>query len=137
MKDIAINESDVIVPTFDHAKKDPTPNGTVITSNHKVVIVEGLYLFLEHEPWKSHVKPIFDEKWLIDCDWNVCENRIVKRHVASGICKNEQEALHRWLDNDKPNGIFLREKLNWDELNVIIKCDNEGIRISNLCWDVY
>ena len=30
------NRSDIIVPSFDHALKDPTPNGTVIMPHHKL-----------------------------------------------------------------------------------------------------
>ncbi|GME70231.1 unnamed protein product [Ambrosiozyma monospora] len=40
------------VPDFNHALKDPTPNGTLIGSTTRVVIFEGLYLMLDGlEKW--------------------------------------------------------------------------------------
>eukprot|EP00485_Elphidium_margaritaceum_P000331 CAMPEP_0202697478 /NCGR_PEP_ID=MMETSP1385-20130828/10819_1 /ASSEMBLY_ACC=CAM_ASM_000861 /TAXON_ID=933848 /ORGANISM="Elphidium margaritaceum" /LENGTH=189 /DNA_ID=CAMNT_0049353957 /DNA_START=1 /DNA_END=566 /DNA_ORIENTATION=+ len=127
--------TDIVAPTFDHAKKDPSiANGTVIKSHHRVVLIEGLYLFLNIAPWRDLILPYFDEQWLLECDMELAEQRIIKRHVQSKICQNEKDALQRWLDNDKPNGLFLLDNLNRDALNVVMKATKNGIQIVDIDW---
>lgn len=36
-----------VFPAFDHAVKDPEENAIIVTKNDKVIIIEGLYLFLK------------------------------------------------------------------------------------------
>lgn len=131
----------VLAPTFDHALKDPSwdeKNGTKIFNDCRVVIVEGLYLFLtKNQVWNTIVNPLFNERWYLECDFKLAEKRIVRRHVESGICKNNKDALFRWLDNDKPNGITLIDNLpNESQLNVIFKAmDPHGIKLVKTQWD--
>lgn len=125
----------IICPTFDHSIKDPTPNGKKIKPNHKIIIVEGLYLFLNIEPWNKLVLPYFNEKWLLKCDNKLAEKRIIKRHIQSGIAKNNKDALFRWIDNDKPNGEFLLNNLDIKSMNVIMNSTDDGIQITNINWD--
>ena len=128
-------DSEIVVPTFDHSVKDPVQNGKSIMKHHHIVIVEGLYLFLDEEPWKSKVSPYFDERWLLQCDWDLAEQRIIKRHVESGVTENEQSALLRWNDNDKPNGQFLLKKLDRDRLHVVMNSLSSGqIQIDRIDW---
>ena len=136
LKNISINiNNTIIAPTFDHSIKDPVFNGQKIFKYHKIVIVEGLYLFLNKPPWNKNVLPYFDERWLIECDWNLAEKRIIKRHVKSGIVNNEKDALFRWIDNDKPNGQYLLKNLDKSKLNVIMKSREEDeIKVVYTNW---
>ena len=127
-------KNDIIAPTFDHKLKDPSPNGTVIKAKHRIVIVEGLYLFLDILLWKQMISPYFDEKWLLHCDWKLAEKRIIQRHVRSGIAANERDALFRWEDNDKPNGQFLLKHLDMSQLHVIMDAVDDGVRVRNIRW---
>ncbi|ETO09450.1 hypothetical protein RFI_27927 [Reticulomyxa filosa] len=128
------NDTDKVieVPTFDHAIKDPTPNGKSILPTHRILICEGLYLFLNVEPWKSLVQPQFRIKIFLDCDDDLARTRIVKRHVQSGISSNEQEALFRWEDNDRPNGVFLQRNLTLTNMDVVLRAvDPHGVKITH------
>eukprot|EP01084_Bolivina_argentea_P128054 226401_1 len=138
LKNISANVTfDVICPTFDHSIKDPTPNGKIIKAQHKIVIVEGLYLFLNNIfPWNDIITPYFNEKWYIKCDYKLAEKRIVARHVKSGIVKNKKDGLFRWIDNDKPNGELLIANLDMEQINVIVKSTNNGPQIINIKWDI-
>ena len=128
-------DSEIVVPTFDHSVKDPVQNGKSIMKHHHIVIVEGLYLFLDEEPWKSKVSPYFNERWLLQCDWDLAEQRIIKRHVESGVTDNKQSALLRWNDNDKPNGQFLLKQLDRDRLHVVLRSLSSGqIQIERIDW---
>ena len=130
------NDKDIIAPTFDHHIKDPSPNGKIIKQTHKIIIIEGLYLFLNIEPWNTSVLPYFDEKWLLNCDFKLAEKRIIKRHVKSGIAKTDKDALFRWIDNDKPNGQFLLNNLDFKSMNVIMNAIDNGIQITNINWSI-
>lgn len=48
----AASSDEASFPSFDHAKKDPEENMiNYDKAKHQVVIVEGLYVLLEKEPW--------------------------------------------------------------------------------------
>lgn len=53
---------------WDHALKDPSYNAIAIDAGVKVLIVEGLYLLLDVEPWKSALDGVIDLSILIECD---------------------------------------------------------------------
>ena len=88
---------------------------------------------MEINPWKEYVYPYFHERWFIQCDWKICEERIIKRHVKTGVCNDAKSALDRWINNDKPNGIFLIKHLNKDKLNaIIISTEHNQIKIESM-----
>ncbi|EAU93618.1 hypothetical protein CC1G_02848 [Coprinopsis cinerea okayama7 len=97
-------------PTFDHALKDPTPHAISIHPFHRIVLIEGLYAFLSIEPWVT-ASNVLDERWWIEVDENEARNRLVKRHVVTGVTSDEETALHRADHNDLPNGRFIRENM--------------------------
>ncbi|KAH9028843.1 P-loop containing nucleoside triphosphate hydrolase protein [Lactarius deliciosus] len=98
--------STITAPSFDHAIKDPSPHAVRILPEHRIVIIEGLYTFLSLPPW-AEAGRLLDERWLIELDPTVASNRIVKRHVVSGVAKDLEEARWRSVENDTPNGHFL------------------------------
>jgi len=93
----------VRAPAFDHAKKDPSPDAIVVESYHKMVIVEGLYLLLQHEPWRSLVLPKFDLRCFISISEKRASKRVVKRHLAAGLSDTIEHAQARWDNNDSTN----------------------------------
>jgi len=96
----------ITAPSFDHAVKDPRPHAVTILQEHRIVIIEGLYTFLSIPPWVEAGK-LLDERWLVELDLAVASDRLVKRHVASGVAKDLEEAHWRAAENDTPNGHFL------------------------------
>jgi len=100
----------ITAPAFDHAAKDPTPHAVTILPEHRIVIIEGLYTFLSLPPWVVAGR-LLDERWLMELDPTIASNRIVKRHVLSGVAKDLEEAHWRSKENDTPNGLFLLSNL--------------------------
>ena len=74
----------IIAPSFDHAVKDPHPTGVEIYPRHRIVVIEGLYSFLSVGAWKEAGK-LLDERWLTTVDFDEATERIIDRHVASGV----------------------------------------------------
>ncbi|KAJ3052265.1 hypothetical protein HK097_006629, partial [Rhizophlyctis rosea] len=95
-------------PSFDHAIGDPVEDDIVVLPFHKILILEGLYLHLAEHPWKD-VHNLADESWFVECSLEVAKERLVRRHVASGICKDEQSAAERAEANDLVNAIYILE----------------------------
>jgi pantothenate kinase len=113
-------------PTFDHAKKDPTPDGIRInarTETHPVVdretgevlgadvtrsivSVEGLYLALRDPAVWASVNDQFDLVIFIQCSLEVATERLVRRHMAAwGIPR--EEALERASGSDRENALLV------------------------------
>lgn len=86
-------------PGFDHATKDPVADEIAIPPESRVLVFEGLYLALDREPWRS-TAALMDELWFVDIDREVARQRLVKRHVASGIVDGEEAAKHRVASTD-------------------------------------
>lgn len=98
--------SDAIsAPSFDHALKDPTPAAVVVCPHHRIVIIEGLYTLLSIDPW-AEGGTLLDERWMIDVDEQGAKERLVKRHVRSGVCADLEEAEWRAEENDMPSKWF-------------------------------
>ncbi|KAJ8518921.1 hypothetical protein ONZ45_g4067 [Pleurotus djamor] len=96
----------VYAPSFDHAVKDPEPDSVHVRPNDRIILIEGLYTFLSIEPWVEGAQ-LLDERWLIDVDFDEAQDRLLKRHVASGVAKDYDEAVWRATNNDMPNGRFV------------------------------
>ena len=88
-----------LFPAFDHAKKDPEPDAIHVTEAHRVVIVEGLYLLLGE--WS--LTHLFDLTLFIDCTEEVAAERLIRRHLQTGLSASEEEARQRVQGNDLLN----------------------------------
>lgn len=96
----------VKVPLFDHSKKDPVENDIDIDDDVQVVLIEGNYVGLEDEPW-NQLKNVCDELWLASTPPEIVRERIVKRHLDSGIAATKQEAEERADGLDMQNAIYI------------------------------
>ncbi|KAG7090570.1 hypothetical protein E1B28_009677 [Marasmius oreades] len=104
--DITPSTPTIKAPSFDHATKDPTPNAISVHPYHRIVIVEGLYTTINVESWGEAAR-LLDERIFLDLSVEDAQRRLVKRHVKSGVTKNEKEAVWRAENNDMPNGRFV------------------------------
>lgn len=114
-------------PTFSHSLKDPTPAGLIIDKDIQIAILEGNYVLLDELRWKEAANLLNMKIW-VDLDENEARTRLIKRHLASGICKNEEEAYHRAENNDIQNGRFARANLV-DGTKVIKSIDDVKYRV--------
>ncbi|CDO70949.1 hypothetical protein BN946_scf184829.g58 [Trametes cinnabarina] len=111
----ASGEKIVYAPSFSHEKKDPIPEAIAVYPHHRLVIIEGLYTFLNIPPWSAAAE-LLDERWYIDIGEKEAERRLVMRHVRTGVAKNIEEALWRSRENDAPSKskIYIQgQSLTW------------------------
>ena len=97
-----VGEESIKAPTFDHAKKDPEYDAVEILPHHRIVVIEGLYTFLSLGPWKVAGEAL-DERWFIDLGISEATQRLVVRHVQTGVAKDMEEAIWRADNNDMPS----------------------------------
>lgn len=76
------------------------------------MIIEGLYTFLSIPPWLEAGK-LLDERWLVELDTAIASDRLVKRHVTSGVAKDLEEAHWRAEENDTPSLSFQLLFYHW------------------------
>ncbi|KAG5644135.1 hypothetical protein DXG03_009082 [Asterophora parasitica] len=96
----------ITAPSFDHALKDPTYDDVSIHPYHRIVLIEGLYTLLSIPPW-DEAGLLLDERWYIQLEIDTAQDRLVKRHVVTGVAKGKDDALWRAEQNDLPNGRFV------------------------------
>lgn len=114
-------------PTFSHSLKDPTPGGTQVDATVEVVIIEGNYVLLDEERWVSAASALNKKIW-IEIDEAATKERLVKRHLDSGICKDEAEAEERAEKNDLDNGRYARANLVRNT-EVIVSVDDASFAV--------
>lgn len=89
-------------PSFDHALKDPTPDGIQVDFKTRVVFLEGLYTLYNKDPWNQIVSYV-DDSWMISVDLDVSTTRLAKRHLKAGIVDTLEAGIERVKVNDELN----------------------------------
>jgi len=114
----------IYAPSFDHAVKDPVEDDITIPPTARIVILEGNYLSLNKGLWKE-AAGLMDELWFVEVGWETARRRLVGRHVAAGIARDEEEARRRVEENDFLNGKeIVEDRLAVQE--VIVSREDEG-----------
>ncbi len=114
----------ILAPSFDHAVKDPVADAIAVEPRHRVVVVEGNYVLLDREPWRS-AAVLFDLRWFVNVDVAVARRRLVRRHLAAGLVADAAAAGRRADENDLVNGAeIVRLRLPVDE--VVVSREDAG-----------
>jgi pantothenate kinase len=91
------NSADIYYPIFDRAIEESIAAQGVVTTETKVVIVEGNYLLHDIGDWKE-VAGLLDEIWFVDVDDEIRLQRLIARHIAYGKTPVQAEAWSRGSD---------------------------------------
>ena len=101
IKEIASEKIDTIYcPSYDRSLHNPVEGSIVIEKTHKIIIVEGNYLLLDTSPWNELVD-LFTESWFIETPLTTTQERLISRHVRTGL--SYEEALRKISSTDAPN----------------------------------
>jgi pantothenate kinase len=87
-------------PVYSRRLHDPIPNAGEIHLQHKYVIVEGNYLFLNEPPWKAF-QSFFDILIYIDASLQAIQPVLLERHLRGG--KDLEAALRQIQAVDIPD----------------------------------
>lgn len=92
---------------------DPVEEDIHILPSHRIVVLEGNYIHLTVPPW-DQASNLLDEKWFILVEKEIARGRVLKRHVVTGVARDEVEANKRFDENDWPNGEYTLENSDVD-----------------------
>ena len=90
-------DSHIYYPIFDRSIEESIAAQGVISSETKVVIVEGNYLLHQVDGWQ-HIAKILHETWYIDIDDELRIERLIARHIAYGKSESAAEQWARGSD---------------------------------------
>lgn len=93
-------EPAIAVPVFDRSMELSRNAARLVSSDVRFILVEGNYLLLDEEPWRS-LGPVFDYTIFVDVAREELERRLVQRWREHG---REDSAARHWIEsNDLPN----------------------------------
>ncbi|GAA5987744.1 hypothetical protein JCM10908_007195 [Rhodotorula pacifica] len=95
-------------PLFSHRDKDPVRDGGLVSPQHQIIIIEGLYVFLGEEPWRSAALRL-DERIWVETSKSEARARLVGRHLSEGVESTRAGAIRRANESDLLNGDFVVE----------------------------
>ena len=82
-----------VLPTYSRELSDPVPDGVRLELSHKLVLVEGNYLLMQHDPRWKPLDDLWDERWFVKCvDRAAQRRRLIVRHLETW---NDEKAK-RW-----------------------------------------
>jgi pantothenate kinase len=88
---------DVYYPVFDRSIEESIAAQGVVTTETKVVIVEGNYLLHDSGGWEA-ISELLDELWFIDVDDEKRLERLIARHIAYGKSPADAQSWSRGSD---------------------------------------
>jgi pantothenate kinase len=94
----ADDEDEIAVPVFDRDIEIARAGARIIPRSVRLLIVEGNYLLLDREPWRSLA---FDTTIMITADREVLRQRLFERWTHYRL--NEAEMAAKMDGNDMPN----------------------------------
>lgn len=93
-------EPDVAIPIFDRSMELSRAAAAIVSADTRFIIVEGNYLLLDEEPWRS-LAPLFDLTVFLDVPRFELERRLLRRWHDHG--KSDADARAWVASNDMPN----------------------------------
>ena len=96
----------ISVPTFDRTHDRVVPDGSVITADHRIILVEGNYLLLDQDPWKK-LAPLFDLRVMLEVPIATLRSRLEARWRDLG--HDAAEIASKVDGNDLPNARLVIE----------------------------
>jgi pantothenate kinase len=71
-------------PVYDRTISDPVGDGVVLTPEHKVVLVEGLYLLLQNDARWKPLQTLWDERWFVKAPtFEIQRQRLIERSLRT------------------------------------------------------
>ncbi len=99
--------SPVFFPEFDRSADIARSASNVVEQHHRVVIVEGNYLLLQHPLW-TEIASLLSLSIFLDVPMATLEKRLIQRWLEHGL--DPKAARARALNNDIPNARLVVEE---------------------------
>jgi len=106
-------EETIYAPEYRREVEEGIAGAIAIAASTPLIITEGNYLLMEHDPWGA-LKNVMDEVWYLDIDSELRQMRLVERHMRFG--RSEQAARDWVQQTDEPNALLIegtRHRADW------------------------
>jgi len=90
----------VYVPVFDRVLEISRGSARAISKRHRIILVEGNYLFLKQSPW-DQLASLFDLSIYLEVPEETLRTRLIERWEGFGF--DNETALNKAMGNDIPN----------------------------------
>jgi pantothenate kinase len=98
-------------PIYDRTISDPVENGVQLLISHRIVLCEGLYLLMKHDPLWAPLDDLWDERWFVKApSLEIQRHRLIERSLktwsrskAETWGEGREGATARVDANDVPN----------------------------------
>jgi len=100
-------DHDVAIPVFDRAMDLARAGADIVTTKHRILLVEGNYLLLNQPEW-CDLKQYFDLSIFLKVPYATLEQRLIQRWLDHGA--DYSAAQTRALANDIPNAELVMEQ---------------------------
>lgn len=93
-------QASIWLPQFRREIEDAIAGAIEVRGEHRLVIVEGNYLYLDEQPW-TELRDLFDAAWFLMPSERTRQERLIARHEFHG--RDPQDARERALGSDELN----------------------------------
>ena len=107
---------DVAIPVFDRTLDMTRASAQIIGKDVEIVLVEGNYLLLDHEPW-DRLKDYFDVTVKIECPREELEKRLMQRWLDLGM--SEETSRSKVEGNDLLNADLIESTSLAADINFV------------------
>ena len=84
------NGGEATLPVYSRTLHNPVPGGLRVRREHRIILVEGNFLFLDETPW-SEMRELFDLRVFVTERRELLHRRLVERHTRGGSTAEEAE----------------------------------------------
>jgi len=100
----------VLCPSFDHSAKDPRDADIAVTTEHRIVVMEGNYLSFRGNPEWDEVYNQFHVHCFLLCSIDVSTERLAQRHMKAWNVPHA-EAMERASNSDRTNAVLVERTM--------------------------
>jgi len=110
LRQLANHDQEMGWPTYSRKLNDPVQDAIEITSDTRLIFIEGNYLLLPVSPW-DQVRGFLNTVWYVHADKERLERRLIRRQVESGRARDEAVRHVRESDMSNVEQVSQTEKL--------------------------
>ena len=106
-------------PVYDRSISDPINDGVVLKPDHKVVLIEGLYLLLQNDPRWTPLQALWNERWFVKAaTFEIQRQRLIERSLLTW----STEKAKMWGEGEA--GVSARVDANdTQNMNIVAACE--------------
>ncbi len=117
-------------PVYSRILHDPVPDAVEVTPQHRVIVFEGNYLFLDESPWPK-MRELFDVRLFVETPEPARLHNLRERNRRGG--KSPEESERHIQTVDQRNAQLIAPSARYAHARLIRSAD--GMALETICWE--